>query len=557
MKNSKIFHFHIYKTGGTAFRNYLVSQCGEAQVSPPLAGIELCSALQRWHHANVISGHFHVHQGDELPTDRLNITFVREPIDRFLSEFFFAKHNNDNSIIDIKYRVLDLNDIIALKNKEGHVSLQINELYPFSASFEEQLSDEQKLLAGKKTIDKFDMIGIQEELEDLASMLAARMSWPNRPLNRANITRKRLSVAELDKAQRRALETLLEPEIELYHYARERFRIDRRRMIRYSSVLNTKEENSPVVALENGTGSIQKKKENKNFGDKRCEILSVNVKGDISESNRVLAGEKIEIKILFNVKEFVDIVVIGFAIKDESNSLMYATNSYNLGYSYEFGAGSYTCSFFFTNRLNVGHYSIDVALTHTNSHHNGCYHWQEKAADLIVYDKMSNHYEGRFIIDTHHHVKSVSKEIDFKEVKNYLLDTIISFGRNNFPLNEFNASLTLMQPIDILQSNVDFLLSIRIENTSKETWCAIGRNKLVNLTYRWYTDQNKIIIADGLRTSLPCDVEPGSSLIIPMRIRSLNQKGKYRLVISLVQESVAWFVERNPKSACILDVELH
>src|SRR4051812_1727421 len=87
----KIYFHHIGKTAGTSFRRYLVGCLGEAQVSPMLRGIKFRDALRDYSRYAAIGGHIDAGPGDKLPFDRVSVTFLREPLDRLLSQFFFQR----------------------------------------------------------------------------------------------------------------------------------------------------------------------------------------------------------------------------------------------------------------------------------------------------------------------------------------------------------------------------------------------------------------------------------------------------------------------------------
>src|SRR5690348_11617187 len=98
----KIFHLHLPKTGGMALQAFLVEQFGAAQVSPPLGGIKLADALLQWQEIPAISGHFAARRGDTLPCDRLCMTVLRDPVERFVSEFSYNKHDVDDLLLDAR-----------------------------------------------------------------------------------------------------------------------------------------------------------------------------------------------------------------------------------------------------------------------------------------------------------------------------------------------------------------------------------------------------------------------------------------------------------------------
>jgi hypothetical protein len=110
----------------------------------------------------------------------------------------------------------------------------------------------------------------------------------------------------------------------------------------------------------------------------------------------------------------------------------------------------------------------------------------------------------------------------------------IEFGKHNIP-TEMVAGQTV-------------LANITIKNASSKTWPSKpdprGRNA-VNLSYHWLDRKRQIVVFDGLRTPLPSDLNPGESLTLRAAIHAPEKPGEYVLHVTLVQEGVAWFSEKD------------
>jgi hypothetical protein len=110
----------------------------------------------------------------------------------------------------------------------------------------------------------------------------------------------------------------------------------------------------------------------------------------------------------------------------------------------------------------------------------------------------------------------------------------LEFGKHNIP-TEMVAGQTV-------------LANITIKNASSKTWPSKpdprGRNA-VNLSYHWLDRKRQIVVFDGLRTPLPSDLNPGESLTLRAAIHAPEKPGKYVLHVTLVQEGVAWFSEKD------------
>ena len=83
-------------------------------------------------------------------------------------------------------------------------------------------------------------------------------------------------------------------------------------------------------------------------------------------------------------------------------------------------------------------------------------------------------------------------------------------------------------------------IGVGITNTSGANWPR-GTSNPVNLSYHW---QGSVPVWDGLRTDVS-GLSPSAGMSVPMRVRGPDAPGRYTLVITAVQEGVAWFEHRG------------
>lgn len=554
----KIFHLHLPKTGGMALQAFLVEQLGAEHVSPPLGGIKLADALLQWRDISAISGHFAARQGDTLPRDRLCVTVLRDPFERFVSEFSYNKHDVDDLLLDAKRFTHNLDEYCeSLAHAPVETkAVQLGMLYPLGTDVQTRLTSEDMLLAAHRALDQFELVGVTEELDDFAAMLSVAMGWPDKPLRLVNTTSKRIALESLSTAQRAAVQRLIEPEVELYQWALSRFRRDRRGWI-----------GRGPAAMDTGTNVVQSDgidpnnvavlTEPKNFGDLRCEIVGASVSGTISGYQQVMAGELMNVTVEIVANQPIERLNVGIAIKDERGMLMYGSNTLLQGSLYTLTAGRYAATFTMVNRLGPGRYKLDASLMPGGSHYDGCYHWQEQVTSFVVDAYAVQHYEGRVLMDADIWFDGVSPGAAWQQKSVQPSGAAMrSFGRLNEPLQDFTATIEPMVHVHIMPCAVDSLLQVRLTNNGPETWPSSGRNP-VHLSYRWrLPESGEIVVADGLRTALRGDVQPGASQISALQVRAPKEAGLYLLEISLVQEQVAWFCDRQTESVCLLSTEI-
>jgi hypothetical protein len=110
----------------------------------------------------------------------------------------------------------------------------------------------------------------------------------------------------------------------------------------------------------------------------------------------------------------------------------------------------------------------------------------------------------------------------------------VEFGKHNIPA-EMVAGETV-------------LADITIKNASSRTWPSkpdSRGNNAVNLSYHWLDRKRQVVVFDGLRTPLPGDLKPGESVTLRATIPAPEKAGGHLLHVTLVQEGVAWFSDRD------------
>lgn len=553
----KILHFHIPKTGGLALQHYFVERIGKQHVSDTIMGRRLKDALVQFDHRDVISGHFLLEHGDRLPRERCCITVLRNPLDRFLSEYFYNVSDSADRLLDTRRQALSLDaylDQLSLSEQDA-MAVQIGMLYPLGTSSQTAIPLDEKFDAAVRAVDSFELIGVQEELEDFACMLAARFGWEHTPLKLKNVTSQRVGVDSLSSQHAKKLRALFAREFELYQYAKSRFQVSRREFIKRSIILpGNKESDTTLIDAPALAETIQDKIPVE-LGDRQCTIEEVCISGVSSGLSMVMIGEHFDISIKLKANKSIDALNANVAIKDDRGLLIFSTNSMLLGHVYSLGPGEYDVRFKMLNRMPRGSYSVDVALIPGENHYQGCYHSREDVASFTVHDSAVMQFDGHILMDADVSVVPAGKAKCVHKPYEAAGHQVRSLGRINKKLSRFESSIRPTAQIEGFFPGMDMCIPVRLENTGQEPWAAFGRQP-VALAYRWLGRDGKVVVADGLRTRLPADVPPGMAVIVPMQINVPSEPQSLQLVISLVQEAVAWFVDKNPDSAHVILVEL-
>ena len=555
----RLLFLHIPKTAGTTIRKLIAEFLGEERVTPSLPTMFLDEALMRYADYAAVCGHFRSRQGQVLPTDRISITVLRDPLERFLSDYSFRKFDNDRRLVDERVRMLDINDFVARLTDADmeELNLQTFLLFPLGTDSRTVLSWQERTEAARRALERFSLIGVQEELDDFACMLRARFGRSDHEdLAFVNTSSRRIGAADLSRSSRRKLEKMLAPDNSVYAAAIARFRGLRRAMILGADLAPIAgrhgAETSRDTMSSEGMGA---RREAQEFGNRRAEITGVSVAGEMSGPGEVLIGEQLCVYIDFVVHELVDDLTVGIGIRDERGMLVFGTNSWLLGERYRVEPGAYSVKLAFVYRGERGEFRIDANLIRDGSHLEGCYHWKEAAAKLWVNDTAAFTCEGRVLMDASVTVTQVSPAggIEVLPVAVPADKPLLSLGRLNPVLEDFAACIVPLAQPRRMQTGTEVLVHLELENTGRETWRANGKRP-VCLSYHWCDEGGRAVEYDGLRTSLGRDVAPGERIRLHALLRAPQQAGAMCLMWTLVQEDVAWFDERDAGSRACRDV---
>ncbi len=206
---------HIPKTAGTTFEAILDDQHGKERafrVDPmdPIGSLEhfkSLSAQERGSYA-LIKGHATLELLPYLPSHACFITFIRDPVDQFISMFNHQKQKPYNRFHQEIQKIHRIDDLIAFRERKGIDNLQtrhlgdglhhIREDVPFIDLKNEGDHVLQKALYRLNQV--IDPVLLTEEFDMSLILLEKALRWSHRPYySRKNISKKNLRKRDLDE----------------------------------------------------------------------------------------------------------------------------------------------------------------------------------------------------------------------------------------------------------------------------------------------------------------------------------------------------------------------
>lgn len=211
---------HIPKTGGTTFRHLLYDYYDQQNVYPnqntlkneysgryPSQEIFLKDIQLK--NPNIICGHYPSNVTNKIHSNYETITFIRNPLNRFLSHL-------GHIIREEKYSNIKINEIFSMHWK-GVIRIQ-SKFFGFT-----DFSPNWKLI--DKNINNVSFIGINESFEQSVELFNAiygsKLTLSNR---RENVAQKIIKYNMLSQENQTKLITYLTPEITVYNKCLRRYK---------------------------------------------------------------------------------------------------------------------------------------------------------------------------------------------------------------------------------------------------------------------------------------------------------------------------------------------
>jgi hypothetical protein len=567
----RVFFHHIVKTAGVSVRSYLVERLGEENVTPTLRNTPYREAMRDYSRFAAIAGHVLVQPGDELDRGRLSIVFLRDPIERALSQYSFMHTTHGFGRTPRASGMRDIDEWLdVLSERERHaLNAQVDATWGFGwRDADGAPSPTQRIEAAKCALEGYDLVGLQEHFDESLAILAARAGWaPPSTSPRTNVTPDRMAQASLSDRARGRLRRYLEPDEALYRHALLLFGRQRSTRTRPVAASPLRAENrdpdatraigrdatAPAVAIGASAARVTQHRAN----DRPMSIDGAAVRGEISGPGVLQVGETVSIDVRFASRVSEDSLAVGLSIRDAAGALLFATSTARLGDGVAVTPGSYTATFRFANHLGLGSYRVDAALDRGDAEPGFAFDRKDAVAQFDVVDVLTDNFAGRFhlCVDASVVAASPDAHVERKPISEVAGASVWPLRRRNPALTDFRAAIVQHAPIRALARASDTIVRLTIANLGAETWPAFGRRP-VRVAYHWLDDNESIIEYDGIRSVLPRDVAPGESIAVDCFLRAPEHAGRRILVWTLLQEEVVWFDERNLDARAIVPMTI-
>jgi GT2 family glycosyltransferase len=181
---SAIF-LHIQKTAGTSIADTVRRYYANSMASH---GDFMNRSAESMQHYRFVSGHFGFEFARALVETRYSFTFLRDPVERVLSLYYFARNRNPQQFLIYRMaQELDLHSFLLAGRASGVIRDHIYNHQTWQLSWGwgaphtytlDNLSDEQMLALAKANIEKFSYVGFAETFDDDCRRVLADLGIP-------------------------------------------------------------------------------------------------------------------------------------------------------------------------------------------------------------------------------------------------------------------------------------------------------------------------------------------------------------------------------------------
>ena len=363
---------HVPKTAGTSVRVALATALGEPvdvseATSPHRVAITLPGERR------CIASHLWFYPGETLAPGWYYATLLRDPVVRFLSQYFFYRGHKAEvrrgTITDpqvVAAVQFDLERYVADPAvRRSYTNVQAIHFAWRMCDTPEDLDDAGLLDAAIASLEEYDLVGVFADVSGFLDTYCDALSAPRQTTPWLNMTAGRARATDIPAFVREHLRAANTVDTALHEWADQRFAGRRRQRL--------------------GGGSTRAVAPPANFGSRRIEILSSRCEGAASGERVVHKGERVVVLACCRASVAADAFTAGIAVRDQKGALVYATNSRLLGIPLTLSEPqTFELSFGLPLPLEVGEYRVTLALHKGLSHLEGCYHWLEDAASFVV-----------------------------------------------------------------------------------------------------------------------------------------------------------------------------
>ncbi len=229
LNGRQLCFMHIGKTAGTSFFHLLRDNLNDLRLyhaSPEAFDKATSREIEKY---DLVAGHFSFVHTAKFRHDRYLATFLRDPVERVLSNYYFLRHwdgliDDSNRIMVERAKALTLKQF--LESTEPQVqSVTVNHQAYFLASdfrAPREIPDDRLLEQALANLQRVNFVGLTEDYGNCVAMFFADIGRPKPDkLHVMNVTPERIRSLDLGPEERELICRLNRVDMEIYRVVKE------------------------------------------------------------------------------------------------------------------------------------------------------------------------------------------------------------------------------------------------------------------------------------------------------------------------------------------------
>lgn len=506
--NGRIIFDHLPKAAGQAINSWLTQELGSGCVTPNLIGTHDQLIRQYGGEYSIVSGHIHF-DGDGLDPRYQYVTFFRDPIDRAISWIFYLVNNVPKTE---ETRLLIEGAELFLSGDEPTQAFIHSISNPYVEHFSKiaqngLLTNDEKVNHALHAIKQYDVIGFYDQMPRFLADFASLLSIPApETIAKVNVTREKPTVNTLSPQLRERLSELNSIDIEFYAKLREWY-------------FQQERTDKPLITAS-PWARYERPSRDRVYSGSEFQLRQAILK----EGYDIVHGQALCFEVEFALDRKIAELESGIHIWDTQKRWAFGTNStLQNQVMYSVAPGIYRITHYVIADLPEGVYTAGFAFAEKLS--------DGSTKELMWYDKLCEFRVSQ---------PSERVGVGYANLPSTQMLTQIEPLDKNLITDGAGRIDSMAMPAEMKPSD-KINLDVEIHNATDVTWKG-DLFRPINLSYHWLDENDDIVLFDGVRSPLPEGGVCAHGLALAsMEIVTPEQEGKYKLILTMVQESVGWF----------------
>lgn len=509
----RIVFDHLPKTGGQAVNAWLTAEFGSGCVSPHLDGQHSVLIRQFGGQYSVLCGHVSFEHAEGLDPRYQYITLFRDPLDRIVSWLYFVVNNHEESLcnwlIPLVRRFLD--------SEGGDCDAA---LLPFISNlYVEHFSrvngsgrepDAVRVTLALQAIRQYEVVGLHGEMSSFLAAVAAitGLQAPD-GIALVNVTKQRPPVSAVSDPMRRRLLALNQLDLSLYEEVR-----------------------ALVLSRQAGAAALAPPPSDAPRWQPYCRPGSRSFRTDDiivapitpREGGDVVYGQTLHFDVDFWLARGSAGLLFGIHIVDSEQRPAYGVNSDMLDRPrMSLAAGPHRITHQIRALLPAGKYVAGFAIIECTPDGERELAWYDAACEFQVH-----HPAGRM-------------SVGYADLAGGMTVDAVVDSNVQLPVTQTGGALSLRRAPDAVLRGQVFDVDVEIANRSGQRWQG-DAFRPIKLSYHWLDQHGELVVFEGMRSGFPPDgLAAGGTAGCRMQVQAPLHAGSYLLVLTVMQENVAWF----------------